>query len=295
MNIKSTLYWSHLKMYEDCPQKFLWTKGWDGLDVGGGDGRPKPITKPTSRHAAIMGIAIHYAIELFYNDKVYLNGSKVTDILCEIATQKFNALCDRMFIDYEEANMTKEEMLKVVLDGVKGFVPTCKHNKLLGDYAKSEVRMTAWLDNYTSIGGILDIVVRRDDTGTMLIDGKNSRVRAFVDEDQLHFYSLLYRYSYRSMPDKIGFLWFRYPYREFTDQVGVSWIDVSESKLSELTDRIQKVKKAMYYKKFKPKPSRSACLFCNYKDQCGEYQEGEQLVEQAKSSKKSDGFGDFSL
>jgi len=282
-------------MYEDCPQRFLWTKGWDGIDVGAGEGKPKPVTKPTSRHAAIMGIAIHHAIELFYNDEIYRNGKGVTDLLCTLATEKFNTLCEKSFIDYEEAKLTKQQMLDLVINGVKGFVQTCKHNKLLGTYSKSEVKMIAWIDQYNSIGGIVDIVVRREDCGTLLLDGKNSRIKEKVDEDQLHFYALVYRYSYRKMPDKLGFVWFRYPYVENTQDTGITWVDVSQQKLDELITRVQTAKKSMYKKKFKAKPSRDACIFCNYKDQCSEYQEGEQLVEGIKKVPKNNGFGDFSL
>ena len=295
MNLKSTLFWSHLKMYEECPQKFLWTKGWDGMDVGGGDGKPKPILKRTSRHAAVMGIAIHHAIELFYNDEIYRNGKGVTELLCTLATDKFNSLCESSFIDYEEAQLTKDQMLQIVLDGVKGFIQTCKYNKLLGVYSKSEVKMVAWLDRYNSIGGILDIVIRREDSGTLLLDGKNSRIKEKVDEDQLHFYALLYRYSYRTLPSRLGFVWFRYPYEENTEETGISWVEVSPEKLQELNDRVLNAKKGMYKKKFGAKPSRDTCIFCDYKDQCGDYLEGEQLVESLKKVPTSNGFGDFSL
>lgn len=299
MHEKSTLYWSHIKMYEQCPQKFLWTKGWNGIDLGNGDGKPKTVTKPTSRHAAIMGIAIHHAIELFYNNEIWREGKKTSELLCKLATDEFNKLCSKMYIDFELAQQTQEQMLEVVLNGVRGFVQTCKHNRLLGPYAKGEVRLMGWVNNYTSLGGIIDIILRNDDLGVVLLDGKNARVKDFVDEDQLHFYGYLYKLSFHKTPDRLGFLWFRYPHNTETQESGITWVDVDVNKFVELEERVNKVKKGMWKKKFPAKASRDACIFCDFKDQCEEYQVGERMVKKAadtiKTGSKDSGFGDFSL
>ena len=58
MNKGTTLYWSTLKMYEECPQKFVWSKGWDQYDCGHGPGERKPRPEQRSRHHAVFGIVI---------------------------------------------------------------------------------------------------------------------------------------------------------------------------------------------------------------------------------------------
>ena len=71
MNQSSTIYWSHLKMFEECPQKFLWTKGWEDIELGRGPGKGKKRPEERTRHHAVMGIVIQYAIEKMYNDELW--------------------------------------------------------------------------------------------------------------------------------------------------------------------------------------------------------------------------------
>lgn len=290
MNNKSTFFWSHLKMYEECPQKFLWTKGWEGIDLGNGAGQKKTPSNRVSRHHAIMGISIHKAIELFYNDEIWREGKKVSEILEKIALAEFDKQLAKSFIDLNSAGMTIEEMKENVSSGIRGFIPTLKHNKLLGKYSKAEQKVLGWIDNYTPLGGYIDIILRKDEEGVILLDGKNAKVREFASEDQLIFYALLFKLSFKTNPDKLGFIWFRYPYSEETGEQGVTWVEFTDDQLSQMSERIKKVKHKMYKKKFEATPSRMACKFCEYTSAC---QERKDELEVKEISGK--GFSDFSL
>ena len=292
MNSSSTLFWSHLKMYEDCPQKFLWKKGWDGIDLGNGDGRPKTKTENLSAHHALMGIAIHHAVEKLYNNELWREGEKLSEVMCKIAEKEFNKLFGKMHVDLEQAQMTRDEMLLTVLTGTKGYVQTMKKHKLLGVYAKAEQKIIAWIDKWNSVGGIVDMVIRRDDVGIMLLDGKNAKSRDFVDPDQLVFYALLFKLAYRKTPQKLGLVWFRYPYDEDTGEEGVTWVDFAEEDIVKVAERAKKAKHGMYKKKFQATPSRNACIFCEYKSACTERKEE---LEVSEISGKGDGFSDFSI
>lgn len=293
MNKDSTLYWSHIKMYEECPQKFLWTKGWDGIDLGNGSGKPKTKSDKISRHHAVMGIAIHHAIEKLYNDEIWRTPKKVTENLVKIAEEKFLELFDSSYIDLEEAQMTKEDMLKVVVEGAKGFVQTFKHQKLLGEYSRAEVKMLAWIDNWNPIGGYIDILIRRTGVITVL-DSKNSKVKmGFCDPRQLHFYALLFKLSYRKLPDRLGFVWLRYPYSEEKEEEGITWLNFTAQEIEEISKTALETKKKMYKKKFVATPSNSSCKFCEFQSVCPERKEDLKL--EPKIEKSGSGFSDFSI
>lgn len=279
-------------MYEECPQRFLWTKGWEGIDLGNGDGKPKTKTEKISAHHALMGIAIHHAVEKLYNDELWREGPKLSEIMCKLAEDEFNKLFGKMHIDLEEAKMTRDEMLQVVLSGTKGYVQTMKKHKLIGPYAKSEQKIIAWIDNYNSVGGILDMIIRRDDVGVMLLDGKNAKSKDFVDTDQLVFYALLFKLAYKKTPQKLGIVWFRYPYNEESGDEGVTWVEFTEEDIVKVAERAKKAKHGMYKKKFPAKPSRNACVFCEYKSAC---EERKAELEVAEIDGKGDGFSDFSI
>jgi predicted RecB family nuclease len=188
--------------------------------------------------------------------------------------------------------MTLDDMREVVRFGARGYVQTMKKNKLLGPYAKSEQKIISWIDQYDSIGGIIDAIIRRDDTGTMILDGKNAKAKDFVDPDQLVFYALLYRLAYKKNPEKVGIIWFRYPYEEGKEETGVTWVDFKDEDLTSMAQRVKKAKHAMYKKKFSAKPSRNSCMFCDYKSECPERK---SELEVKEISGKGSGFSDFSI
>lgn len=292
MNKDSTLFWSHLKMYEECPQKFLWTKGWDGVDLGNGDGKPKTPTEKISRHHAIMGIAIHHAFEILYNDELWRDGKVLSDKMEELAVKEFDKLYPKSHIDLEKAKMTMEEMRQIVADGARGYIQTMKRHRLLGPFAKSEQKIIAWIDKWNPIGGILDAIIRRDDSGVMILDGKNASAKELVDTDQLVFYALLYKLAYKQLPDKLGVIWFRYPFSEESGEEGITWVEFKDEDLTRVATRAKTAKHNMYKKKFPAKPSRMSCLFCEYKDACAERK---AELEVSEIDGKGDGFSDFSL
>lgn len=168
-----TLYWSSLEKYEECPQKFLWYRGWQGIDCGGGEGRKKPIPEPKSEHHLLMGIVIAEAVEHLYNDELWKHPKELKTRIEEIVNRSFKWQIEKRFINWEESP-PQSQLRQVCLDGAINYLKTMKHNKLLGPYARSEVDLLAYVDDYTPIGGRADKIIRRDDTGITIIDGKNS-------------------------------------------------------------------------------------------------------------------------
>jgi hypothetical protein len=316
MNKSSTLYWSHLKMYEECPQQFLWRKGWDQVDFGFGPGNPRPNPSDDPKHHAVMGIAIQYAVEKMYNDELYRDPANLRDVMLDLAEREFHRQEEkpRNRIDYDKIhNMTRAEMLQTVRDGVVGYLATMKAHRFLGPYAKSEVDLLGWIDKWNPIGGRADMIIRRDDTGITMLDGKNTKHKMkYTDPDQLRWYALLFKLAYREIPNRLGFVWFRFPHGMVTrddqgneiTETGVEWIDFTEDDLKGLAQRALDAKKGMMKEKFDPTPTPKICRFCDFEDVCKARQiqraanaakRGPRRAKKVEAITDGDGFSDFSL
>jgi hypothetical protein len=256
-------------MYEECPQKFLWAKGWDGVDVGAGDGRKKPLPEIRSRHHAVMGIVIQYAVERMYNDELWRDPKNLSKNLVALVEKEWKRQTadPRNPIDYNEAG-SEEAMLDICREGVVGYLQTMKAHRFLGPYAKAEVDLLGWIDKYNPVGGRADTIVRRDDTGITIIDGKNTKHKMkYTDPDQLRWYALLFKLTYRQLPDRIAYVWYRFP-TDGDAETGVEWIEFTEEDLRGLAQRAIDAKKGMWKKKFDPDPSPTTCRFCDYEPVC---------------------------
>ena len=311
-----TLYWSNLVSYEGCPRAFLWGRGWGDIDVGGGPGRRKPIVEDDKRsaHHAVMGIAIQAAIEAFYNLKWYQNPKEALSLMLEEATKHFEKEMLRAYIDWRFCP-PRTEMLDTVLAGVKGFLVTLKHHKLLGGWAKAEMDLLTYIKADHPIGGKADTIIQRQDTGVTSLDGKNStrymdkKTKAWffhTDPDQLRWYALCYYLRTGELVDRLGFVYYRYPYGytgpegfDVTPSEGVSWVSYTKEDLQGLADRAVAAREGMNNERFDPNPSPQGCKFCDFVGVCDARQA--QIKENSRGSRKKSilpdaaGFTDLEL
>lgn len=297
-----TLYWSNLENYEKCPQKFLWGRGWGTIDVGGGPGRPKPKPVKESRHHAVMGMAIQKGVEMLYNNELWKTPAGLPERLVEIVERELRYEIDRSFIDWRVAP-SKEEMLEVCRNGILGFLRTMKAHKLLGPYARAEVELLGWINKYTPVGGRADTILKRDDTGTTILDGKNSQKKGkYTDPDQLRWYALLYYLAYGVLPDRLGFIYYRFPHDPERGEEGVEWVPCTKDDIKGLAQRAVEARKGMDKEKFHPTPSPSTCRFCEFETVCEARQaqktanaRGRRNTSDANDLGIGDGFTDLDL
>lgn len=297
MNTSSTLYWSTLKMYEECPQKFVWSKGWDQYDCGYGPGERKPKPEQRSRHHAVFGIVIQQAIEDMYNDELYRDPKNLTARMLEIGEKEFDRQISKPKnnINYAEAKMTRAEMWDLCADGITSFVQTMKAHRFLGPYAKAEVDLVGWIDTWSPIGGRADTIIKREDTGVTILDGKNTKYKMqYTDPDQLRWYALLYKLLYKVMPDRLAYVWYRFPYGKITTdkegnettETGVEWVEFDEADLQGLAQRALEAKTAMKAEQFDPVPSPKVCNFCDFLSVC-DARKTQRAANSAKRNKKN--------
>lgn len=267
-----TLYWAHVESYEKCPQKALWQYGWGGIDLGAGPGRSKPKPHDKSRHHAVMGIVIQGVLEHFYNAELWKHREGLKDRLVRMTRDRLLDELPRNRIDWRESP-PHTELEEVCVSGVLGYMRTMQVHKLLGPYARSEVNLFGYATKYLALGGRADFVIRREDVGITIMDGKNSQTKMkYVDPDQLRWYALCFALSYHKLPDRLGFVWYRYPYDEATGEQGVDWVDFTRRDLRELLDRAQVVRKGQRKEDFDAKPAYQVCRFCDYESVCPQRQ-----------------------
>ena len=270
-----TLYWTNHARYENCPRQFLWYNGWGVIDLGQGPGRGKPFPVQRSKHDAVLGIVIQSVIEDLYNNELWRHPAGLQRELLERVEKTFHLQLakPKNFIEWRFAP-SREEMLETCRQGVLGYLRTMKQHRLLGPYARAEVDLIGWVDKFTPVGGRADMIIRRDDTGISILDGKNSKHKGkYTDPDQLRWYALCHFLAYSQMPDRLGFIYYRYPYGtpiEGSDQVeeGVEWVPCTREDIQGLAQRAIKVRKGLLKEKFDPNPTPKGCQFCDFETVC---------------------------
>jgi predicted RecB family nuclease len=177
-----------------------------------------------------------------------------------------------------------------------------KAHKFIGPYAKAEVGLVGWIDQYTQVGGRADLIIRRDDSGLTILDGKNTK-RKDPDPDQLRWYALLFKLSYKQVPERIGFVWYRFPYNEDTGESGVEWVPFTDEDLEGIAQRVVQARLSMRKGKFDPTPTPTNCKYCDFETVCEARKTQREFnaarrrpkEEKPKEAAGPDGFGDLIL
>jgi hypothetical protein len=266
------LYPTGFEKYEQCPQKFLWERGWPGIDLGAGPGRRKPKPVQKSSEHLIMGIVIQRVVEYLYNEEVWHDPKTLKDKLSAKVHAELNLECSKNYVNWDTAP-SYDELLQTCLSGVHGFVKTMKHNRLLGPYARAEVEILAWLSPICPVAGRADLIISREDTGITILDGKNSKEKGkYTSPDQVRWYAMCYLLSKNIMPNRIGFVYYRFPYgtpkADGGIEEGVDWIPLLRDDLKGLAARAAEVHGKIIRERFDPTPSPKVCNFCDYETIC---------------------------
>jgi len=279
------LSWSHYNAYKKkCPRNFLWTYGWKDIDVGGGPGKPKPMIHKRSEHYAVEGIVTQRVVERMYNDGLLKDPSTLLPKLEYYLDVDLKNNLEGRYIDWKKAGsqqIIRHDCWKEIL----GYLKTMKAHNLVGSYMKAEEGLYARLKGSWPIYGRVDLLIRRKDAGTLILDGKTTRKKERADPDQLQFYALcFYVASSGQLPDRLGFVFYRFPYgmvnEEGEIEQGVEWYRFSRHDLEKMAKKVLKVRMGMENKKFKPRPIPKVCRWCDYEDLCPERQ-----VQREKNSK----------
>lgn len=264
--------WLYYSEYLACPRKYLWTWGHEEIDLGNGLGNGKTPSDQLSTHESAMGIAIAYAIELFYNNQMWREPSqdKLKEDLRNLVSSKLEEECKNGYINWL-SSPSLEDMKKTCTDGVMNFLKTIKGNRLLTANTKSEIIIRHLIDDEFYIKGTLDILMEKDGHYNIL-DGKNTKYRQkYLKKDQLLYYALLIYLTEGVLVDKLGWLYYRFPFQEGNpEETGVEYIEYNLLDLEILLSKIKMTWENMKAKKFPATPSNFECRFCSFQSACSD-------------------------
>jgi CRISPR/Cas system-associated exonuclease Cas4 (RecB family) len=151
-------------------------------------------------------------------------------------------------------------------------------------HTRSEIKLEVTLQSGDVLVGKIDFITNEDGT-VSIIDGKNAQTKGkHVDERQLLFYALLYKFTYGSLPDKLGFLY--YKFQEYSPIVFTSR-DVDDL----WRDMIRVIMAIKNSTEFAPTPCAKACRYCDYLDQCPEGQADMASRKRGPRKEKFEGLG----
>ena len=264
--------WLYYSDYLSCPQKYLWTWGHEEIDLGNGLGNGKTPSDNLSTHESAMGIAIAYAIELFFNDKMWREPShdKLKSDLKKIVTTRLKEECTLGYINWGLAP-SLAEMEIVCTEGVFNFLTTIKGNRLLTPNTQSEIILRHLLDEEFYIKGTLDILMEENGKYTIL-DGKNTKYRnKYLKRDQLLYYALLVYLNEGVLVERLGWLYYRFPFQEGNpNETGVEYIEYNLLDLNILLSKVRLTWNNIKAKKFPATPSSFECRFCPFQSACSD-------------------------
>lgn len=238
------------KNYWACPKMFL-KKYW----------YEKP-TIPKNGYHIVAGEYIQKFFEM-YSNKWKSEGMEVSPSSVRARMGDYwKALLRWNDIDWSHpmSRLGPHDLLQECIDTICANV-----NELdVYDGTKSEIKFVVSLKTGDELVAKMDFIKTTEANKVIILDGKNSGTMGkYVDENQLLFYALIYRFKYGVLPDKIGFLYFRHKVIEY--------VEITEKRVDDLwKDMIRTMVHIKKAKEFPATPSAKACRFCEYLATCEE-------------------------
>ena len=276
------LSYSGYACYDSCPYGY-----WNSYD------NHTPVDEEDNRVGALYGSAVGVLFEKFYEEKLWKSKGAQEELLRRVGETVDFVIEDQLRPSkYKPAGTIKwkgedpkamyssrEELEADVRDAVVRGIRIIRFYRLLGGYARAEVRLDRLIKGH-KIGGRADFIIHRakPHSDWVILDGKGSQHRSrYSDPRQLMWYGFLYLLQHGEAPERLGFLYWRYDPPETID-----WMEFSEQSLLEFLDKVMKTVGEMDLAKrtlptnnpvaaaelarklFPAKPSREACRFCPY-------------------------------
>lgn len=268
----------------------------------------------TDSYFAIPGIVIQKLFELWYNNEMWRPVKGPDNILRPTdSVAKLNEMLDTVFertitnkrnpviwVKDGQNRMSPSEMKELIRSMIPHTLRVIKEHKLLGPFARSEVKLSAWFDKKYVLSGKADFIVKKGEAvgnryaDHLILDGKavSKRTSTSVDPQQLRFYALVTALRENRLPTGLGFLFYR-PDVAKSPEEAIDWISCTkgdvEALLSDIRDAIEVIRKKDF------KPNTKACFFCDFKEVCSHYPYGKKKIEELDNAVQKGKVTEFSL
>lgn len=239
------------KDYKECPQRFKWRSI---------EKRPKSVEDvPQYR---ILGMVWNDMLENFYNRKKFLLRGKAREWMREETERCFERLERKLSVNW--SGKERNQHLDDALFYLDAIIDVIKEEKLLSHKVLVEHSMYANIANDERIGGRCDFILVRGDGKVIILDFKGTKHEngKYLSDDQLHWYSLLYKGTYGKLPDHLGFWLLRFR--------KINWVDPSEEQVQKFLSEIHQAMAGVKAEKFDATPSTKVCQWCDYREACPE-------------------------
>jgi len=269
------LSWSGFATYQECPKKYRLKKV-DKADP----------PEPDSKHNAVVGSVVQRVYEDFYNDELWRLGSRTSDKLMELTPKYFYEFLDKEHVDFDHIScrVTPLDLLNTCQEIVPQILEGIKREKLLGPYARSEVKLRAHLQGSYFLFGLADFIIRRESGELLLLDGKSSKHREkYVDERQLLFYALAFKLIHGKLPHRLGFYYYRFAE---DSEKAFDWSKPDLQKIEELRQDLVEAFTNIQKMRFKATPSSQACKYCPWETVCEERQKEKAIRREKRRWKR---------
>jgi CRISPR/Cas system-associated exonuclease Cas4 (RecB family) len=263
------------KEYKECPKKFYL--------------KNIKMASPTitiNDYPRLYGRLIQKFFEMYCNIWRYTTPYIFPDIIRERMRILYDQLLQTTTVNWNSpiCRLSQEEILERAVRDAITIMEAPTLNMFLG--TKSEVTIEIQLKKGDVLNGRLDFLHRQpppNDHQVVLFEGKGTEKMGKADNDQLLFYSLLYYFQFKKIPEEIGFFYFRFN----TYMTGL----LNENLLNEFRARVSlDIKTMTADEKFEATPSAKACKFCSYALGCMECLRSK--ASRARKSKMADFAGD---
>jgi CRISPR/Cas system-associated exonuclease Cas4 (RecB family) len=220
-----------------------------------------PITAPRNAYFQVAGELVQKFFEMYSNLWKDQDIAFDRDRVRARMKPYWDYLISKNPVDWSHPMSSLGET-DLFLECVDTIMSNLRGLDVYGD-TKSEVKLEVTLKSGDVLVGKIDFIT--DKNGRVTIsDGKNSgSMGKHVDEHQLIFYALLYRFKYGKLPDTLQFIY--YKHLEIKD------IIFTERDVEDLWGNMIRVMIAIKgSKEFPATPCAKACRYCDYLDQCPE-------------------------
>jgi len=256
------------KEYKECPKKFFLKNIQEASP-----------TIPTNDYPRLYGRLMQKFFEMYCNIWRFRTPYLFPEIIRERLKILYDQLLQTASINWDSfiCKMSKDEIFEQAVKNTITIMESNSLNLFLG--TKSEVSIDILLKDGNVIDGRLDFLHTcppPNDDKVILFDGKGTnKFGKNIDNDQLFFYSLLYYFQFKKIPDEIGFFYF-----QLNTYIPVV---LTETALNEFRARVSlDIKTIASDTDYLATPSAKACKYCSYALGCMEC-----LKSKASRAKKS--------
>jgi len=251
------------KTYLECPKKYKYVE----------DRVPPP--QPDNMYFALYGKTIEKFFQGYCNDWGPAGIEFDKELVINYLTPIYKKILHYNEVDWGApfVKLSSQD----IFDSVVIDILECLNVFTVFKKTRSETSFKVTLKNGDYINGRVDFLYTTDNGEVELLDGKGTdTLNKNIEPEQLFMYALMYYFTRKKLPNRIGFLYYKLRHIQYLD-FDLKTIDTFRKKLLLVLQAIRSDTK------FIGTPSTKACKYCQYKTICSEY--SQRKIDRQKKSK----------